>query len=165
MWSGPNTTTTVLSRPEPRSRPRVSPPTAFSTSSPDASDENCASPPINDAKQALQQAINEATDKEKESSVGEDNNNNGIGKEGPFHEDNNLLESLDLPDSPFASPTKGASKFMTAFSGGSEVENISVSAKASAFGLHNASTLDIPPFKSCYFQTPRLSSSHGAIGM
>lgn len=53
--------------------------------------ENCGSPPLNEAKQALQQAINEATDREKEGSVGgEDNSNNGNAKENPCHEDNNI---------------------------------------------------------------------------
>lgn len=144
-------------------------------SSPDAPDENCASPPLNDAKQALQQAINDATDKEKESSLGKDGNNNSKGKEGPCLEDHNLPESFEhnLPDSPFASPTKGASKYMTAFSGSGEMENTAITAttsvnnnsRASAFSFLGPSTLDIPPFKSCYFQMPRSSPGHGAIGM
>ncbi|KAL2898343.1 Zinc finger CCCH domain-containing protein 46 [Bienertia sinuspersici] len=109
-------------------------------SSPDASDENCASPPLNETKQTMQQAINEATDREKEGSFGgEDNSNNGNGKENSCLEDSliNLPESLEhnLPDSPFASPKKGASQYLTAFAAntsgnasgsGGEVLSISV---------------------------------------
>lgn len=138
-------------------------------SSPDAPDDNCRSPPLD-----------EATDREKEASVGEDNSNNCSVKEGPCpEEDNNLPESLELnlPDSPFASQTRGgAREYMTAFSGGCEAEN-----KASAIPIPGAnltnnntegssflpasSSLDLPPFNSCYFQMPRFSPGHGAIGM
>lgn len=153
-------------------------------SSPDASDENCGSPPRNDAKQALQQALNEGTDREKEGSGGgEDDSNNCNGNEISCHEDNiiSLPESLEhnLPDSPFASPKKGASQYLNTFAdnivgGGSvsEVEMLSNVAAASAntskaSSLHSATTtLDIAPFKSsCYFQLPRFSPGHGAIGM
>ncbi|XP_021771131.1 zinc finger CCCH domain-containing protein 53-like isoform X1 [Chenopodium quinoa] len=149
-------------------------------SSPDASDENCGSPPLNDAKQALQQAINEVTDREKEGSVGgEENSNNCNGNDNPCHEDNiiHLPESLEhnLPDSPFASPRKGASQYLNTFVGnnvgsGSEVEMLSNLGTASANGnakassFHPATTaLDFK--SSCYFQLPRFSPGHGAIGM
>uniref|UniRef100_A0A803LSZ4 Zinc finger CCCH domain-containing protein 53 n=1 Tax=Chenopodium quinoa TaxID=63459 RepID=A0A803LSZ4_CHEQI len=148
-------------------------------SSPDASDENCGSPPLNDAKQALQQAINEVTDREKEGSVGgEENSNNCNGNDNPCHEDNiiHLPESLEhnLPDSPFASPRKGASQYLNTFVGnnvgsGSEVEMLSNLGTASANGnakassFHPATTaLDFK--SSCYFQLPRFSPGHGAIG-
>uniref|UniRef100_A0A803MJG2 Zinc finger CCCH domain-containing protein 53-like n=1 Tax=Chenopodium quinoa TaxID=63459 RepID=A0A803MJG2_CHEQI len=128
-------------------------------SSPDASDENCGSPPLNDAKQALQQAINEVTDREKEDNI--------------IH----LPESLEhnLPDSPFASPRKGASQYLNTFAGnnvgsGSEVEMLSNLGATSANGntkassFHPATTaLDFK--SSCYFQLPRFSPGHGAIGM
>ncbi|XP_057541034.1 zinc finger CCCH domain-containing protein 53-like [Amaranthus tricolor] len=152
-------------------------------SSPDASDENCASPPLNEAKQALQQAINEAIAREKESSVGgEDNSNNCNAKENPCHEDNliNLPESLEhnLPDSPFASPKKVGREYLTSFSnnaalgedGVEELSNLaptSAESKSKASPFHSATaTLDMTPFKSsCYFQMPRFSPGHGAIGM
>ncbi|XP_010670370.2 zinc finger CCCH domain-containing protein 53 [Beta vulgaris subsp. vulgaris] len=149
-------------------------------SSPDASDENCGSPPLNEAKQALQQAINEATDREKEGSVGgEDNSNNGNAKENPCHEDNNisLPESLEhnLPDSPFASPKKGGSEYMTTFAGNTAggssgveaLSNLAANNTSKASSFHPGTTaLDMAPFKSsCYFQMPRFSPGHGAIGM
>ncbi|XP_003579005.1 zinc finger CCCH domain-containing protein 53 [Brachypodium distachyon] len=72
------------------------------------------------------------------------------------------VEEHNLPDSPFASPTKA---------------NSSIDAAASAAG-HNGSphlvasslfpptsALELPPYKSCFFQVPRFSPGHGAIGL
>ncbi|XP_011629245.1 zinc finger CCCH domain-containing protein 53 isoform X2 [Amborella trichopoda] len=65
----------------------------------------------------------------------------------------------NLPDSPFASPTKigGASIFSN---------NNSFTATTSSFAPPTTASLDVPPaFNSCFFQFPRFSSGPGAIGM
>ncbi|XP_040991716.1 zinc finger CCCH domain-containing protein 53-like isoform X1 [Juglans microcarpa x Juglans regia] len=101
----------------------------------------------------------------------------GNGKRSPPHEESDLQECLEhnLPDSPFASPTKAAADFMSAFANGSSVVN---DADASASSADNklatatilppaaaATTLDMAAFKSFNCQMPRFSSGHGAIGM
>ncbi|XP_074286535.1 zinc finger CCCH domain-containing protein 46-like [Silene latifolia] len=139
-------------------------------SSPDASDEICMSPPLSEANQALEQAINEIIDREKEGSIGGEDKVIVNGKESPCHEDNifDLPESLEhnLPDSPFASPKKAAG------GGSCEAEVTCIPAatsgnsnsKGSSF-LPSSPALDMAPFKTCYFQMPRFSPGHGAIGM
>ncbi|KAL9247740.1 hypothetical protein vseg_021141 [Gypsophila vaccaria] len=131
-------------------------------SSPDASDEICVSPPLSEANQALEQAINEVIDRENEGSNGGEDNINVNSKESPCHEDNifDLPESLEhnLPDSPFASPKKVAG------GGICEAPTNNNNTKASPF-LPSTPALDMAPFKSCYFQIPRFSPGHGAIGM
>ncbi|XP_038980370.1 zinc finger CCCH domain-containing protein 53-like isoform X2 [Phoenix dactylifera] len=98
--------------------------------------------------------------------------------------DSDFQESAEhnLPDSPFASPTK-TSFTLDSFSAG-EADNLAASAAATAsyIGTSNSSsssnnhlftstllpatsTLDMATFKSCLFQMPRFSSGHGAIGM
>ncbi|KAK9741972.1 hypothetical protein RND81_03G140400 [Saponaria officinalis] len=58
-------------------------------SSPDASDEICVSPPaLSEANQALEQAINEVIDREKEGSNGGEDNINVNTNSSPFHHDN-----------------------------------------------------------------------------
>ncbi|KAG6679778.1 hypothetical protein I3843_13G007800 [Carya illinoinensis] len=100
----------------------------------------------------------------------------GNGKRSPPHEEIDLQECLEhnLPDSPFASPTKAAADFMSAFANGSSVVNdadASVSsvdnklATATILPVPAASTLDMAAFKSFNCQIPRFSSGHGAIGM
>lgn len=67
-----------------------------------------------------------------------------------FHE---LFEfSLDhnLPDSPFASP-KATGTYVTAFSGDAEKGG----ATNNNLITGGTSSLDMAPFKSCYFQVPR----------
>ncbi|KAL0911573.1 hypothetical protein M5K25_019724 [Dendrobium thyrsiflorum] len=86
-------------------------------------------------------------------------------------EDGDFEESSvehNLPDSPFASPTKSA--FADSFSRTSEAEP---GAAASASSALLASTLlpatstleNMASFKSCFFQMPRLSSGPGAVGL
>ncbi|KAL2329307.1 hypothetical protein Fmac_022734 [Flemingia macrophylla] len=105
---------------------------------------------------------------------GENGYNESNGKQSSSHEDRDLQECLEhnLPDSPFASPTKAAGDFMAPFSNG---PNEAIDADASAasanskFGtrtlLPAASTLDMGTFKSYNCQIPRFSSGHGTIGM
>ncbi|KAF8395800.1 hypothetical protein HHK36_019754 [Tetracentron sinense] len=106
------------------------------------------------------------------------NDNNGNGKEGSSnHEDCNFHESLEhnLPDSPFASPTESIGdhhSFFSSVSGESDRSNpISATSSSANNNLITSSlmpatsALDIASFKSCFFQMPRFSSGHGAIGM
>ncbi|XP_019706299.1 zinc finger CCCH domain-containing protein 53 isoform X2 [Elaeis guineensis] len=104
------------------------------------------------------------------------------------NEDSDFQESAEhnLPDSPFASPTK-TSFTLDSFSAG-EADNLAASAAATASSIGSnisnsgsssssnshlftstllpaTSTLDMTTFKSCFFQMPRFSSGHGAIGM
>lgn len=132
--------------------------------SPEALEDNCSSPAI--AIAVTDQKVPETANVENFT------NGNGNGKESPQGDDNVLPESLlehNLPDSPFASPTKAAGEYMSAFAlPASEVEKNPSSANSNLITsslLPATSTLDMASFKSCYFQMPRLSSGHGAIGM
>lgn len=92
--------------------------------------------------------------------------------------ENDLQESPEhnLPDSPFASP-KAAGDFTTAFSTDTTsevVEKGSVNVTAPSTNNHlitgpslfpASSSLDMAPFKSCYFQVPRFASGHETVGM
>ncbi|XP_059311666.1 zinc finger CCCH domain-containing protein 53-like isoform X1 [Lycium ferocissimum] len=95
---------------------------------------------------------------------------NSNGKESSKEEANDFQENLEhnLPDSPFASP-KAAGDFITTFSNddaaGEADKGAGLNASPSSSLLPATSTLDITPFKSCYFQVPRFSSGHGTIGM
>ncbi|KAA8515613.1 hypothetical protein F0562_018776 [Nyssa sinensis] len=119
----------------------------------------------------LQHGAN-VTEKEREPSNCNDENGNGNGKESPHNEESDFQESLEhnLPDSPFASP-KAIGNYMTAFpdAAGESEKNAAVSAANNTLItstlLPATSTLDMASFKSCYFQVPRFSSGHGAIGM
>ncbi|RDX73082.1 Zinc finger CCCH domain-containing protein 53, partial [Mucuna pruriens] len=105
---------------------------------------------------------------------GENGYSEGNGKQSSSHEDRDLQECLEhnLPDSPFASPTKAAGDLMAPFSNG---PNEAIDADASAasanskFGtstlLPPSSALDMGTFKSYNCQIPRFSSGHGTIGM
>ncbi|XP_057976806.1 zinc finger CCCH domain-containing protein 53-like isoform X2 [Malania oleifera] len=132
--------------------------------SPEAPHENCSSP-------AVISTTAPATALEKEPG--------GNGVESGPREETDLQESLEhnLPDSPFASPTKAvSSECVSAFSmatSEAEKSNAAVSPPAAAANndpiasslLLASSTLDMASFKSCYFPMPRFSPSHGAIGM
>nr|KYP67977.1 Zinc finger CCCH domain-containing protein 46 [Cajanus cajan] len=120
-----------------------------------------------------QQAVNVLVGKEVVVN-GENGYSEGNGKQSSSHEDRDLQECLEhnLPDSPFASPTKAAGDLMAPFSNG---PNEAIDADASAasanskFGtstlLPAASALDMGTFKSYNCQIPRFSSAHGTIGM
>ncbi|XP_040371697.1 zinc finger CCCH domain-containing protein 53 isoform X3 [Rosa chinensis] len=145
---------------------------------PEVTKENCASPvpPISSALSADQQpqvAATVATGKES----GANSDDSGSGKESPHDEDvSGLLGSLEhnLPDSPFASPTKGARDYLSAFPVAASEANDSSDASAATANINLAtsllpvpatSSLDMASFKSFNCQIPRLSSGHGAIGM
>ncbi|GMH27029.1 hypothetical protein Nepgr_028872 [Nepenthes gracilis] len=133
-------------------------------SSPDEPTENCSSPGAisapDAADQQLQWSVN-GTKRDKE----EDNNS----KESHSHEDNNLPESQEhnLPDSPFASPTKGAHDYLTPFSSAARKDTwpASSSLMAASDLVPPTTTLEMASLKSCYFQLPRFTPGHGAIGM
>ncbi|XP_019450852.1 PREDICTED: zinc finger CCCH domain-containing protein 53-like isoform X1 [Lupinus angustifolius] len=106
---------------------------------------------------------------------GENGYNDGNGKSSS-HEECDLHECLEhnLPDSPFASPTKAAAgnDYMAAFSNGPNeaIHSDALAASAnSKFGtstlLPSPSALDMASFKSFNCQIPRFSSGPGTIGM
>ncbi|XP_073278037.1 zinc finger CCCH domain-containing protein 53 [Primulina huaijiensis] len=120
------------------------------------------------------EAINptESTVENKDSFVKTESDN---GKEN-FSEERDLQESSDhnLPDSPFASSI-AASDCTMAFSNGG-VETVDENGFNPTPALKNdnlitgptflpSTSLDITPFKSCYFQVPRFASGHETIGM
>ncbi|KAI4323475.1 hypothetical protein L6164_023074 [Bauhinia variegata] len=133
-----------------------------------------ASIPV-DQQQLQQQTVNVSAAKEVTVNVENGNSDgNGNGKQSSNQVDSDLQEcSLEhnLPDSPFASPTK-AGNYMAAFSNGPSdaIDSDATAASAnSKFGtstlLPAASTLDMGAFKSFNCQLPRFSSGHGTIGM
>ncbi|XP_038988869.1 zinc finger CCCH domain-containing protein 53-like isoform X2 [Phoenix dactylifera] len=95
-------------------------------------------------------------------------------------DDGDFQESAEhnLPDSPFASPTRSSFTLDSAV-GEADIAAASAAATASCNGtngssnshlmtstlLPTTSTLDMTSFKSCFFQMPRFSSGRGAIGM
>ncbi|KAH9774321.1 zinc finger CCCH domain-containing protein 53 [Citrus sinensis] len=94
-------------------------------------------------------------------------------KDTSLDENNAVPENLEhnLPDSPFASPTKGTGEYFSAFSNnanGTEKDAATSAANnnlvSSNLTTANAS-LDMASFKSFNCQMPRFSSGHGAIGM
>ncbi|KAJ8635095.1 hypothetical protein MRB53_009362 [Persea americana] len=124
----------------------------FDRSSPEVQPEDNSSSPAADHQLQLNQDPFGQADKE---STG-----NTTAEESP-KEDSNFQESSvlehNLPDSPFASPTKGDS--LSIFSDTASNNSLNTS----LFPAN--STLDMASFKSCFFQMPRFSSGHGAIGM
>ncbi|EXB97909.1 Zinc finger CCCH domain-containing protein 22 [Morus notabilis] len=147
--------------------------------------ENCSTPTPNLVDHQLQPPPVAAA---KDSMVAANIDENGNDKESPRDEVGDLLESLEhnLPDSPFASPTKaggGDYHHMAAFSGhvvANEANNIHDSDPSSAatnttspnmnlstslLPSSASTTLDMGSFKSFNCQMPRFSSGHGAIAM
>ncbi|GFP84280.1 zinc finger CCCH domain-containing protein 53 [Phtheirospermum japonicum] len=143
----------------------VSPPTTFSPTSFGGQNvvvvpSNPSSPVAKEENGSIE-TVNEA-DKDKDYYSAKDDQKNNFDERSLEH---------NLPSSPFASP-KAAGDYVTAFSNGiSEVEKgISVlSTNHNMFmgpTLFPAnSSLDMSPFKSCYFQVPRFASGHETIGM
>ncbi|XP_038980790.1 zinc finger CCCH domain-containing protein 53-like isoform X2 [Phoenix dactylifera] len=113
---------------------------------------------------AHQPGVNAAADKE-ESAGNPPHNEDGCSQESLEH---------NLPDSPFASPIK-ASFAGNSFSNASSAEADLVAASLPQNNSSNllmtsslfpaTSTLDMASFNSCFFQMPRFSSDHGAVGM
>ncbi|XP_077235921.1 zinc finger CCCH domain-containing protein 53-like isoform X3 [Tasmannia lanceolata] len=124
-------------------------------SSPEALEENCKSPV---------ETI-PPSEQHNHEQFGQELSGNDIGIEERPHEEIDFQESLEhnLPDSPFASPTKSI--------GDSFSEAVESSSSTSSNNLIGSSlfpatsTLDMASFKSCFYQMPRFSSGHGAIGM
>ncbi|ONK62783.1 uncharacterized protein A4U43_C07F8090 [Asparagus officinalis] len=82
------------------------------------------------------------------------------------NEDISYQESAEhnLPDSPFASPTK--SSFVNdAFSLSNEESSLINSGIASTLLPPSSPLENMASFKSCFFQIPRFSSGHGAVGL
>ncbi|XP_021813219.1 zinc finger CCCH domain-containing protein 53-like isoform X1 [Prunus avium] len=151
---------------------------------PEVPQENCSTPMPPTASevdddQLLKEAAHVVLGKEvmanndENGSVSGNANANGNGEESPRDNVNNLLESAcslehNLPDSPFASPTKGAGEYTSAFPSGTTEANDSDASAANmnlaTSLLPAASTLDMASFKSFNCQIPRLSSGHGTIG-
>ncbi|KAE8686352.1 Zinc finger family protein / RNA recognition motif-containing protein isoform 6 [Hibiscus syriacus] len=95
----------------------------------EAPQENCSSPvPALSTNASEKQVVSTGTDAGKASS-GEEN---VTGKESPHLEYGNLPESLEhnLPDNPFASPTKASGEYLSAFSSTEAVGDESVSASS-----------------------------------
>ncbi|KAF8022247.1 hypothetical protein BT93_G2401 [Corymbia citriodora subsp. variegata] len=103
---------------------------------------------------------------------------NGNDKESSHTEDGGLAESLEhnLPDSPFASPTKASTEYFSSFTNvvGEVKKDGAGSASSSPPNGNNlvstplipgTSAMDMASFKSFNCQIPRFSSGHGAIGM
>ncbi|KAL1545260.1 zinc finger CCCH domain-containing protein 53-like [Salvia divinorum] len=96
----------------------------------------------------------------------------GNGNNSSPNQSEYLQESLEhnLPESPFASPKAGGD-LATAFSN-NKMEAEKVSAPSTNNDLITSpslfpasASLDIAPFKSCYFQVPRFASGHETVGM
>ncbi|GMJ14501.1 hypothetical protein like AT3G51950 [Hibiscus trionum] len=137
----------------------------------EAPQENCSSPVLPVSMNASEkQVVSTGTDAGKESASVEEN---GTVKESPHREDGNLPESLEhnLPDNPFASPTKASAEYLSAFSNTEADSDASVSASpisnnwvpSTLLPANNA--LDMASFNSFNCQMPRFSSGHGTIGM
>ncbi|XVE90801.1 hypothetical protein DITRI_Ditri20bG0105700 [Diplodiscus trichospermus] len=139
----------------------------------EAPQENCSSPMLGipvtaPEKQAVATATAITAGKELPSTE-----DNGSGKGSPHSEDGAMPESLEhnLPDSPFASPTKASGEYFSAFSNLEVDKGSSVSASTvnnnwvSSALLPANNALDIASFNSFNCQMPRFSSGHGTIGM
>ncbi|XP_010276474.1 PREDICTED: zinc finger CCCH domain-containing protein 53-like isoform X2 [Nelumbo nucifera] len=138
------------------------------SSSPETPDENCVSPATSisaaatTAAPADQQSQQQALNSHEESSE-----NKEVIRDV---EDSDFQDGVEhnLPDSPFASPTKSAGDHSSFFSAQEAERSIAASASSSSSTsspLPTTSSLDITSFKSCFFQVPRFSSGHGAIGL
>ncbi|KAK8484773.1 hypothetical protein V6N13_092479 [Hibiscus sabdariffa] len=136
----------------------------------EAPQENCSSPvPAVSANASEMQVVSTGTVAGKASASDEEN---GTGKESPHLEDGSLPESLEhnLPDNPFASPTKASGDYLSAFSNTEADSDASGSAStnnnwvpSTLLPANNA--LDMASFNSFNCQMPRFSSGHGTIGM
>ncbi|XP_062204371.1 zinc finger CCCH domain-containing protein 53-like isoform X2 [Phragmites australis] len=71
----------------------------------------------------------------------------------------------NLPDSPFAPPTKASIDAAAATAHNGNINNRSPYHVASSLFPSTPPTLELPPYSSCFFQAPRFSSGHEAIGL
>ncbi|XP_062198113.1 zinc finger CCCH domain-containing protein 53-like [Phragmites australis] len=71
----------------------------------------------------------------------------------------------NLPDSPFASPTKASIDTAATTTHTVNINNCNPYHVASSLFPPTPPTLELPPYSSCFFQAPRFSSGHEAIGL
>ncbi|XP_022764920.1 zinc finger CCCH domain-containing protein 53-like isoform X2 [Durio zibethinus] len=138
----------------------------------EAPQENCSSPvpAVSATAPEKQAASTGGAAADKESANTEEN---GRSKESPHSEDGDLPESLEhnLPDSPFASPTKASGEYLSAFSNAEADKDASFLACSvnnnwvSPTLLPASNALGMASFNSFNCQNPRFSSGHGTIDM
>ena len=74
------------------------------------------------------------------------------------------VEEHNLPDSPFASPTKAIAGAAVSSSEPGHTGNISSPhLVASSLFSPTTSTLELPPYKSCFFQVPRWEKHQNSV--
>ncbi|XP_062183292.1 zinc finger CCCH domain-containing protein 53-like [Phragmites australis] len=103
------------------------------------------------------QAVNPGEEQKRESGPGAAPSNVACGFQESGVEHN-------LPESPFASPTKASIDTAPTAQNGN-ISNISPHYVASSLFPQTTPTLELPPYNSCFFQVPRFSSGHEAIGL
>eukprot|EP00262_Sarcandra_glabra_P000810 TRINITY_DN10888_c0_g1_i2.p1 TRINITY_DN10888_c0_g1~~TRINITY_DN10888_c0_g1_i2.p1 ORF type:complete len:690 (+),score=98.12 TRINITY_DN10888_c0_g1_i2:43-2070(+) len=139
-------------------------------SSPDSTEENCLNhaATVSTAADPQQQLLNHDVFQMVSIKCDNEFTANDIAIKESTKEESEFQDSVDhnLPDSPFASPTKSVGDPSSIFLASAEAEkSASSSNNLITSTLYPAtSTLDTS-FKSCFFQMPRFSSGHGAIGM
>ncbi|XP_043693380.1 zinc finger CCCH domain-containing protein 53-like [Telopea speciosissima] len=137
--------------------------------------ENCTNPETTISAAAAHRQLHQATNADEES---RGDNEIGNGKEQrPDLVDGNFQDGLEhnLPDSPFASPTKSAEPTCVFSTSSDAAESEMGAASASSSSCNNklispsllpaTSTLDMASFKSYFFHMPRFSSGRGIIEM
>ncbi|XP_068661580.1 zinc finger CCCH domain-containing protein 53-like isoform X2 [Aristolochia californica] len=165
-----------LSGASPLPSPSLDPFSHYDSNPPDGPEDTCPSPaatvhPTSDQRQ-LQKFHNDPfmLFSDKVSTGNESAAEERLQQESNYPENNNVEHNL--PDSPFAYPTKSPTDPPSLFAcerSSSPLVNIGNATSSSipiASSLFSGtSSLDMASFKSCFFQMPRFSSGHGAIGM
>lgn len=163
----------------------ISSPTTITTAAPSSNDRSHEESPTEDKSPSPASSVGELQQvKAVNSAAAAADKEESAAREGSPNEDSDFQESVEhnLPDSPFASPTKASSALFaedpfaapaTGSAGESELVASSALSNGNANGSHliastllpPTSTLDMASFKSCFFQMPRFSSGHGAVGL
>ncbi|XP_047981275.1 zinc finger CCCH domain-containing protein 53-like [Salvia hispanica] len=151
------------------SSPMTFSPTFFSRTSPEVNEENGSIGSYAAAAAASNREAHLATNA---NANAKEESEPGIGNNNSLKQSEYLQESLEhnLPESPFASPKAGGD-LATAFSNHKmEAEKVSATSTnndliTSPSLFPTSASLDIAPFKSCYFQVPRFASGHETVGM
>ncbi|XP_012571082.1 zinc finger CCCH domain-containing protein 53 isoform X2 [Cicer arietinum] len=148
---------------------------SFHSSSESQEENGSGSGSASSASIPIDQQVNISVGKEVAVNGVENGNIETSGKQNSTHDDSDLRECLEhnLPDSPFASPTKAIGDYMAAFNNNGPNETTDSDASASSANskfstntlLPPSSALDMGSFKSYNCQIPRFSSGHGTIGM
>ncbi|KAF5179153.1 Zinc finger ccch domain-containing protein [Thalictrum thalictroides] len=142
-------------------------PSSSSDRSSPESNEDCLNPAIADKQGVAKEDFNH-------DDYGNGGNSNS--KESPKNDGSDFHTGLEhnLPDSPFASPTKsgGDPSFFSTAMAVASAPSVSLSSSinnnnliSSSSLLPATSTLDMASYNSRFLQIPRFSSNHGAIGM